>query len=367
VLTASVYLPEQKYAQLDRFWPFVTRLTSSLEATPGIRAAAIAEEIPPEGSSNGTVEIDGRTDTEATLVEWNYVTPDYFRAMGIPLRQGRAFTAEDEERTADTMRAWLAIKDPKEQEAAAKKIEGVAVISEAMAKRFWPDQDAVGKVFHQSSVAQRVIGVVGDVKNMGLRERPMPGAYFPLSEQFGTADGGYAIVLQAAGPPKSVLGALRQRVKDADAGLAVFDVRTVPQIVAESMTDTSYEAALLATLAALALILAAVGTYGVMAFVAAQRTNEIGIRMALGAQRGEILGMVLRQGMALVGAGIAIGWVATLGASRLMRDLLWGVAPFDPWTYAAVAAALASVAFVACYVPARRAMRVDPMVALRYE
>jgi len=214
----------------------------------------------------------------------------------------------------------------------------------------------------------RVIGVVGDVKQMRLRERVMPQWYAMLSWNLGVPSGPYSIAVQSSGAPPQTMGnTIVSAVQSLDPGLAVFRVRTMPKIVAESMQDTSYEAVLLGAMAVLALVLASVGTYGVMSYVVGQRTNEIGIRMALGARPAEIMGMVTREMFSVVGIGIAVGLVGALAGAWVMKDLLVGVAPFDPMTYVGVSLLLALVALAACYVPVRRAMRVDPVRALRYE
>jgi ABC-type antimicrobial peptide transport system permease subunit len=174
-------------------------------------------------------------------------------------------------------------------------------------------------------------------------------------------------VIRTAGAPEAATATLREAVKSLDPSLALFDVQSISKLVADSMQDTSYEAVLLGTMAALALLLASVGTYGVMSYVVGQRTNEIGIRMALGAQPVEIMGMILRQVTLVVGAGIVVGLMAAVGGAHAMKTLLVGVAPFDLWTYLGVSVLLAGVALVACWVPVRRAMKVDPVLALRYE
>jgi ABC-type antimicrobial peptide transport system permease subunit len=241
-----------------------------------------------------------------------------------------------------------------------------AVISKEMAAHFWPNQDPLGKVFH-SGVAYRVVGVVDDVRNNGLRDPAMYAAYIPFV--FGLGDGEYVLYISVltSGPPESAEGAMRSSLQSLNSTLALSEVKTVPQLVGDSMQDTDDEAILLGALAGLALILAAVGTYGVISYVVGQRTNEIGIRMALGAQRTDVARLFLRHGGLLIGAGVAGGALLAWGGARLMRDLLFGVKPFDALTYLSVALLLAGIALLACAIPALRAMRVDPMVALRYE
>ena len=234
-----------------------------------------------------------------------------------------------------------------------------------MARAHWPNQNAVAKVFKHDDVPTRVIGVVGDVKEWGIRQKTIPQAYFPLSEILIVPGFGGELVVKTNVSPTSVLSAIRSEVRGIDSSLAVFNPRTMDQVIAESMEDTSVQTLLLGVFAALAMILAAVGIYGVMAYVVTQQTHEIGIRMALGAQRADVLRMVLSQGGKLTALGVCVA--AALGLTSLMRSLLFGVQFTDPATFATVVVLLVAVALAACYIPARRAMRVDPMVALRYE
>jgi ABC-type antimicrobial peptide transport system permease subunit len=213
----------------------------------------------------------------------------------------------------------------------------------------------------------RVVGVVGDVKQGSLRGAAAPEEYAGLPMQVSISGWPFQVVVQSSGAPESEIGAVHAAVESLDRSLALFHVRTMPQIIAESMTTTQYETILLLSMAALALVLAAVGTYGVMSYVVGQRTSEIGIRMALGARPTEILAMVLRQAFLLVAIGIVVGWLGAAGGAKAMQSLLFHVPAFDPVTYASVSGILAAVALAACWVPVLRAMRVDPMVALRDE
>jgi putative ABC transport system permease protein len=224
----------------------------------------------------------------------------------------------------------------------------------------------LGKTF-QNWTQFRIVGVVGDVKQSRVRDRAIPETYRALPWDMGVPSRPFSVVVQSSGAPEGSASAVRTAVQSLDPNLALFSVRTMPQIVAESMQDTSYEAVLLGTMAALALVLASVGTYGVMSYVVGQRTNEIGIRMALGARPAEIMSIVLREVVSVVGGGIAVGLMGAVVGSKVLKDLLVGVAPFDPITYASVSLLLALVAVAACYLPVRRAMRVDPVLALRYE
>jgi putative ABC transport system permease protein len=368
VLTASVRLPEKQYKTLDRGVAFYGQVVEKLQNSPGVAAAAVTTKLPLRGGENGYITIPGQQTDSMTgpLVEWSSVSTDYFRAMGIPLLEGRELNRDDFEMTAKAMREVAAAKDDDERKGIAAKYVFPAVINQTMAKTFWVKQSAIGKAF-KSFVEFRVVGVVGDVKQQRVRDAAMPEAYLSLPWDMVDPSRPFVVVVKSAGTPESLTSTVRGAVQSLDPNLALFNVRTMPQIVAESMQDTSYEAALLGTMAALALVLASVGTYGVMSYVVGQRTNEIGIRMALGAQPVEIMGMVLRQVFSVVGAGIVVGVFAAVAGAQIMKGLLVGVAPFDAVTYLGVSVLLVSVALVACYVPVRRAMRVDPVLALRYE
>jgi len=212
-----------------------------------------------------------------------------------------------------------------------------------------------------------VIGVVGDVKEWGITEKTIPQAYFPLTAILDSPGFGTRLVIKTSIAPMSLLGSIRGEVRGLDSGLGLSRPRTMEQVIADAMQDTNLQTFLLGGFAALALVLAAVGIYGVMAYLVTQRTHEIGIRMALGAQKDDVLRLVLAHGTKLTILGVAIGIAAALGLTRLLAALLFGVGARDPLTFVVVSAMLAFVTLAACYIPARRAARVDPMVALRYE
>lgn len=371
VLAASVILPPEKYRTLDTEWSFFHRLVESLEASPGVRSAALSTELPLEGGNNGYITIDGQTaeSTQNTLVEWNFVTPDYFQAMGIPLREGRGFSAADLAATAEFAEKAASSFNSDRPVAERPKFEFLAVINQSMAHRYWPNQPVIGQVFHQENVSFRVIGVVGDVKEWSLRQSPIPQAYFPFTLALGAPGGNRVanIVVQSAGKPADAAGLIRSQVRALDSSLAVANLRTIEQIVAESMTDTRYQTLLLGLFAGLALLLAALGIYGVMSYVVSQRTNEFGIRMALGAGSPAVLRMVVRQGARLAVTGAVAGVVGALALAGMLRKLLFGVEPADAPTLGIVFALTVAICLVACAIPAQRAARVDPLVALRYE
>ena len=368
VLTAAVKLPAVRYKTPDQSWAFYDQLVHKMTTSPGVRAAALTSKLPLRGGMNGYITIPGKQTESQTgpLVESSYISPGYFRAMGIPLLAGRDFNQADLEDTAKPLREMTPSMSQAETEAVRKKYVLPSVVNGTMARTFWPGENVLGKIF-EHGYTFRIIGVVGDANQGSPRQVAMPEAYYGLPMLLETPGWPFNVVVESLGPPESLVGVVRAAVASLDKSLALFHVRTMPRIIAESMTTTQYETVLLLSMAALAVLLAAVGTYGVMSAVVGQRTNEIGIRMALGARPVEILAMVLRQAFLLVMIGIIVGWGGAAGGAKAMQSLLFHVPPFDPVTYASVSGMLAVVALAACWIPVRRAMRVDPMVALRDE
>ncbi len=368
-LTAVIQLPEKKYPVPEKTWGFCTQLVNSLAAAQGIRAAALTTELPLLGGNNGTVQIEGLAEqaTAGILVESIAVTPDYFHAIGLPLIRGRGFTTEDMKDIASIVRKLIDAQPGAQPGEQTAHVQATAVINQAMARRFWRDQDVIGKFFRKDGIRFAIIGVVGDIKVFGLRQPPMPQAYYPLTWRIGTNGGTFNIVVRTAGQPQGAAAAVRNAVRSLDSSLAVFQVRTMAEIAADSMTNDSQQTFLLVTFAALALILASIGTYGVMSYLVTQRTGEIGIRMALGAGRGAVLWMILRQGLALAILGVSIGLAGAFATSRFLESQLYGVKPNDSVTLAAAGAMMIAVAAAACLIPAMRAMRVEPVIALRQE
>jgi putative ABC transport system permease protein len=370
VLTVGINLPAARYDSLVARRAFYDRLLARLRASPGVQVAAASTHIPLESGSNGFITVPGQDDAafKNQLFEWNFVTTGYMRAFGIPLLQGRDFTPRDEDQAAAVALAVaevFASPNPKPDE--LKKLSWPAVINRAMARVVWPKQDPIGRVFVMGGgLNAEVIGVVGDVKSSGLRSDVPPAAYLAFP---GALDepGGRILTVKTDAPPMTILPTIRANIAALDSGLAMVEPRTMDDVIADNMADTRLQTWLLGAFATLAVVLAAVGLYSVMAFLVAQRKHEIGIRMALGAGHGDLARLVLGHAARLVGIGVAAGLGAAFWLTRLIRGLLFGVAANDAPTFAAVAALLAFVALAACAIPAWRAMRVDPIVALRYE
>jgi putative ABC transport system permease protein len=350
LLTADISLPESRYPDNASQAAFFERLAGRLETQPGVEAAGFTSVLPFGGNFDGralAVEDQPRPRGQEISVDLYIETPDYLRAMQIPLVEGRAI---DEHDTADTT--------------------PVALVNETMARQLWPGESAIGRrvKFPGSEKHPQpwrtVVGVVRDVKQYGLDRDDKMQLYLP-ERQYPTS--GMTVVMRTSSDPAGMTNALRGAVREADKDLAVFDVATMDELLASSMALRRFSMLLLGVFACVAVLLAGVGIYGVISYAVTQRTREIGIRIALGAQRTDVLLLVVRRGLLLACAGIALGTGGGLAVTRVMSGLLFGVGAKDPVTFAAVAALLTLVALVACLVPARRATKVDPMVALRYE
>jgi putative ABC transport system permease protein len=278
------------------------------------------------------------------------VTPDYFAAIGVPLKAGRAFTAADREGSMP-----------------------VAIVNEAFARRYWPGQNALGKQLREAGgdFWRTVVGIVGDMRHSGPAEEARPEVDLPYSQLepgFMTMWArGLTLVVTSSLPSSALLQTARARLAALDASMPMTEVQSVAALASEAVAQPRLRTALMGTFALLALTLATVGVFGVLSYFVTQRTQEIGIRMALGARASDVIGMVVRQGIVLALVGVAIGLVAAVPLSRLMEELLFEIKPTDPATFAAVAVVLAAVAGGASYIPARRATRVDPVTALRAE
>jgi putative ABC transport system permease protein len=346
-LAVSVSLPGKKYPESDQQAAFFTQLVEKVAALPGVQAVGVTQSLPIQSDYVLGFNIQGRPpDPPGEDVSTNYyaVSPDYFKAMGIALIRGRIFTEQDR-----------------------KDAPRVAIINETMAKKYFPDEDPIGKHINVTNGPERfreIVGIVSDVKQYGLDRPTTAQTYEPYLQ---TPFSSMTLIVRTEGNPASLSAAIRSQVLAVDKDQPVSRIRLLDQVVSDSVAKQRFSMTLLGVFAVLALILAAVGLYGVMSYAVTQRTHEIGIRMALGASARDVLKLVIGQGMMLALIGIGIGLVASFGLTRLMASLLFGVSATDPVTFAVISVVLTGVALGACFVPARRALKVDPMVALRYE
>ena len=350
VITFTTELPDPRYPKAEMAMAFYRQLFERIRALPGVQSASGVLPLPmSDAVIRISYEIEGRpiAKAEEPLAHMRVVTTDYFSVMRIPLVKGRLFTEADR---ADS--------------------QPVILINKALAEQTFPGEDPIGKHikpgFSISGPAKmrEIVGIVGDVKHRALNLPDDPEAYMP-EEQMGI--GFMSGVVRSNAPTASLVPAIREIVASLDKDIPVYDIKTMDEYVAGSVAQPRLSSTLLGIFAALALMLAMVGIYGVMSFSVEQRTNEIGIRVTLGAQRGDVLRLVLRQGMAIAAIGVALGIGGALASSGLLKSLLFGVRSGDPVTLAGVAILPLGCVLAACYIPARRAMRVDPMVALRYE
>ncbi|MCI0487334.1 MAG: ABC transporter permease [Blastocatellia bacterium] len=350
VLTMRLSLPDTTYPEGPQIEAFFQKALERIESLPGVEAAGAVSDLPLSGSySSGTITIENPladADNASFEADRRSVSTDYFRAMGIALRRGRYFNDLDK---ADGPEAVIA--------------------DEELAERFWPGEDPIGRRIklggpQSTSPWRTIVGIVAHVKDYDLSKEGREHVYFPHSQR---ATNSMFLTVRTAGDPMNLAGAVRNELRAVDPNQPVYEIAPMEQLVYASVGEPRFYMTLLGIFAAVALILAMVGVYGVMNYSVAQRTHEIGIRMALGAERADIIKLVVRQGLILASAGIVIGLVSSIVLTRLMESLLYEVSATDPFTFVAVALALALVAVIANLIPARRATKVDPMVALRYE
>ncbi len=358
VLTLSVALPIDAYPTGQSVGLFVSSLHDRLRAIPGARRASLSTDVPLESNERRVMTPETTAPAgppPSVAFSWTY--GDYFGALGVPITRGRTFTAVEEGQRRP-----------------------VAIVSEALAAKYWPGQDPLGKRI-KNGVAEsptpwlEIVGIAGDAHDGPLTNEPTIHVYVPFNhllpdlDRLGEAGSGFGrtvrLALEARGEPSALVAAAREQIAALDPALPVTRIATMEQQVSESMAPQSFSTAVLTAFAAGALLLAAIGLYGVLAFAVAQRTREIGVRIALGASRGSVLALVVREGMMLVAIGLTVGLAGAIGVTRVMTSLLYRTQPFDPWTFASVPIVLASVGLLACYLPARRAAGVEPMVALR--
>jgi len=349
VLTLDVGLPRNKYTGPQQV-AFFQQVIERLKTLPGVQSAGAVYPLPLSGAEEGMgFGIEGRADPspgERFTGGPRWVSPDYFNTMGIALLKGRELSERD------------GIDSPR-----------VVVINETMAARYFPDEDPIGKrvAFDRVNNApnwREIVGVVRDVKHSALDSDAKPEIYFPFT-QFPSFF--MTLVVRTSGDPLNLVAAARSEVLAVEKNQPISNVHTMEELLSNSIAQRRFNMLLLSVFAGVALLLAAVGIYGVMSYSVAQRTHELGVRMALGARSTDVLALVVKQGMTLALAGIGIGLAASFALTRILATLLYGISATDPLTFSLIALMLALVAFVACYLPARRATKVDPMVALRYE
>jgi putative ABC transport system permease protein len=369
VWTAAINLPEKTYEHQQQTFNFAQSLLERSRQIAGVESAALTDHMPLEGGSNNYIKIRGQVSPRMSgeLVEVHSSSPDYFHAMGVPLVSGRVFTEEDVRKSlAQDIRMQPFYRSGTYPPAdVTNAIVYPVVINESMARDFFPNQNPLGQMFSpgaDNGPWGEIIGVVKDVKEWGLTHKAVPEAY----NAFDGSSRLY-LVLHTSLPPSNLTPEVRKVLVQLDPSLPLFSVRTMGRIVNEHAQGQEFLSLLVGSFAALAVLLAAIGIYGVLSYLVTQRTREIGIRMSLGATRGRVLTAILRDGMRLALAGFAAGILGALAAGRVMASLLHEVKPGDPAILIGTALFLAAIALIACYIPARRAARVDPMVALRYE
>jgi putative ABC transport system permease protein len=369
VWTAAIQLPEAGYGGQQRRFAFAQSLVERCAAIPGVDSAAASDRLPLEGGSNYYAQVRGQISEHSSgpLVETHAATPEYFKAMGIRLVRGRLFTAADARHSIELDQRMRQAYEggPKPPPAETDAMIYPSVINESMARAFWPGRDPVGQMFspgNNNGPWRQVVGVVSDVRQWGLTNKPQPEAYdiFDGRSQV-------RLVLHTSLAPTALTAAVRHELGALDPALPLFSVRTMDEVIADSASGQRFVSLLVVSFAVLAALLAAIGIYGVLSYAVTGRTREIGIRMSLGASRGRMLAGVLADGMRLAAIGLAVGIAGALAAGRVLRSLLSEVKPGDPAVIVATAVLLALVALLACWLPARRASRLDPMSALRYE
>jgi predicted permease len=362
VITMQTALTGGRYDNTAKASAMLRQVADRLEALPGVRSASATVMLPLEGGLDLPFNIEGVPPAKGDMYngdeQWRFITPHYFTSLRVPLLRGRYFDQRD---AANSTR--------------------VIIINEAFAKKYWPKGDPLGQRItvgkglgpEFEDPTRQIAGIVGNIRERGLTETDDAVMYIPETQ---ASDGLTKLansiiplswIVQTAGDPASMSATIQRELQAVDNRLSASKIRTMDQVISDSTSRQNFNMLLLTIFAGLALLLAAIGIYGLMSYTVEQRTQEIGIRMALGAGRGDMLKLVIRQGMLLSGIGVIVGLAASFGLNRLLANLLFGVKSTDPITYAAVSVILISVALLASYIPARRATKIDPLIALRYE
>jgi putative ABC transport system permease protein len=340
-------LAPSRYANKEEQTAFFQQLLDRVKTLPGVEAASAVLSLPLTGAFESTDLIlpgtESLPDAERPEADYTIVTPDYFKTMQIPLLQGREFTAQDR-----------------------KDKPGVIIVNEAMVQRLWPNQNPLGKRFRVGfeHEPREIVGVVGNIKQTTLDAGFRPAMYLPHLQ---SPNPGLTVLVRTTGDPLAIAGAVREQLRAIDKDVPVTHIQSMDHVFAASVAQQRFSMLVVGLFAGLALILATVGIYGVMAYSVAQRSHEIGVRMALGARTSQVLKLILKDGMSLALLGVGAGLLGAFALTRLLATLLFEVTPNDARTLIGVSLLLLGVAFVACYIPARRATKVDPLVALRYE
>jgi putative ABC transport system permease protein len=353
VLTMRTVLPMPKYAKPETRKAFYDELLRRVEELPGVESAGVITFMPLSFSGmKFSFSVEGRTnpsDANLPFAFYRVVSPDYFRALEIPLQRGRFFDSRD-----------------------SKDSPPVMVVNRRLAEQFWPGEDPTGKRLKIGPADSPnpwaiVIGVVGDVRQQGFYGEQLPEFYVSYAQEWRSWMSPKDLLVRTKGDPAALAAAVREAVWAVDKDQPVSNVRTMDQVFASAISRERFQMLMLTLFATLALVLACIGLYGVISYMVAQRTHEIGVRMALGAQAGDVLTLVIRQGMLLAGVGLIMGIAIGSAVTRVLSDMLYGVTATDPLTFVGVPVLLLLVAFLACYIPARRATRIDPLAALRSE
>jgi len=347
LLTMKMELPGRRYGKHEQQARFYQELVEQVNALPGVQAAAATSQLPLEGGNNGYILIEGRPREPAftgPLVQPTSITLGYFRTIGIRLLRGRHFTSADNPQAPT-----------------------VAIINDKLARQFWPDDDSLGKRLSLSDrvpIWREVVGIVSDVHQWGLAQEPIAEAYTPYAQE---SEPGMSLVVRSEIDPARLTEAIRAKVSELERDLPLFEISTMEQVVARSAGESRFQAALMGIFGLLALALSSIGIYGVISYSVEQRIHEIGIRMALGAERREVLQLIVGHAIVLTLAGVALGLAGAFALTHFVAGMLYAVRPTDPLTFVSVSLLLAGVAVLASNVPARRATKVDPIVALRYQ